>query len=181
MRSKVSLSIRYRRRSDLALLPTLALLTTACLSYLAWGQHEVAASGPQAPLAMSIGVREYYLTTGFYNGGNASTACVSGYHMASLWEILNPSHLEYNTTLGFTLADSGAGPTHYPGWVRTGFTSENSNTVGRANCDAWSTTAGYGTRADLPDTWDAGWEDMHVWNVETDLCTTGYRVWCVED
>jgi hypothetical protein len=180
MGRRISLRIHCRRRLNLAVLLMLALLTAAFLGYLAWGHEEIAASSPQIPMAASA-MREYYLTRGTYGGANASTACASGYHMASLWEILDPSNLKYNTTLGQTLSDSGSGPPTYGGWVRTGYSSDNGATAGQANCSNWSTTAGYGTYIWLPNTWDAGWEDMHVWAVNTTTCSNVARVWCVVD
>ena len=183
MNRKVSIRIHYRRRSDLVVLLSLVLLTAAFLGYLAWGQKEVAASGPQATLLVTTGMRQYYLTISHVAGANASTACASGYHMASLWEIVDPSNLLYNTTLGWTRADSGAGPTTFRGWVRTGYSAYSSNTAGRANCNAWTTSNSglYGTTAALPNTWDAGWQDLHVWNVQTYECDDTNYVWCVAD
>jgi hypothetical protein len=177
----MSLRIHYKRRSDLAVLLALALMTAAFLCYLAWGYEEVAASSPQAPRSASDGLREYYLTKGTYGGANASTACADGYHMASLWEIMDPSNLFYNTSLGFTWGDSGHGPSYYAGWVRTGYDNDNSGPTGQSNCNGWSTTTGGGTTANLPSTWDAGWQEMHVWNVVGLACNNVARVWCVED
>ena len=54
--------------------------------------------------------KAYYLTQTTHNGGQARSACAAGYHMASLWEILDTSNLRYNTELGFTQEDSGFGP-----------------------------------------------------------------------
>jgi hypothetical protein len=67
------------------------------------------------------GLRKYYLTQTTHTGGQSLSACAEGYHMASLWEILDPSNLSYDTSLGFTLADSGSGPPASSlGWIRTG-------------------------------------------------------------
>ena len=54
--------------------------------------------------------RSFYLTQTEHTGSQALTACAEDYHMASLWEILDPSNLRYNTELGYTRADSGSGP-----------------------------------------------------------------------
>ncbi len=103
--------------------------------------------------------------------------------MASLWEILDPSHLKYNTSLGQVTGDSGQGPPSWPfwGWVRTGYSSNNNTTPGHANCNAWSTTSGKGTYAGLTNNWTGGLQDVHVWNVDmaTWDCSTNFRVWCV--
>jgi hypothetical protein len=185
MSRRVRLKIRYKRQAGLVILLTLAVLVVALLGYLALGQREAAASARPAPLAAASGLRLYYLTTSGYNGANADTACASGYHMASLWEILDPSNLKYNTSLGQVTADSGQGPPLWPfwGWVRTGYSSDNSTTPGRANCNAWSTTSGKGTYAGLTDNWTGGLQDIHVWNVDTATwdCSAAFRVWCVAD
>ena len=181
MGRRLSLRIHCRRQSDLAVLLVLAVLTVAFLGYLAWGYEEVAASSMQAPLAAVIGAREYYLTTSTYGASSATTACESGYHMASLWEILDPTILRYNTTLGYTRADSGSGPPSYLGWARTGYSSNHDGSVGQANCTGWSDTVGNGTAVRLPQIWDTDTEDMHVWQVQLTSCTSVARVWCVAD
>ena len=176
-------------RGLLALL-ALALLMAAFLGYLAWGRGVVAASGPQAPLdhaqakplAQSSGMRGYYLTTSVYRGAGALTACAEGYHFASLWEIIDPSNLKYDTTLGKTRDDSGQGPPVYLGWVRTGYVSSVSSTAGTGNCNAWTSSGVYdqGTEARLPTDWTAG-QGIHVWEVFTNSCNNWVSVWCVED
>jgi hypothetical protein len=69
--------------------------------------------------------RKFYLTQDGYDGSQALSACAQGYHMASLWEILDPSNLSYDTSLGATVADSGSGPPNGSGWIRTGFIASN--------------------------------------------------------
>jgi len=175
----------------LVALLALALLMAAFLGYLAWGQRDAAASGPQIPLdhargrplASSAGMRQYYLTKNDYNGADADTACASGYHMASLWEILDPSNLKYDTDLGRTQADSGQGPPSYlGGWVRTGYYSSSSSTAGVGNCKAWtsSSSGDYGTTAYLPNDWTAG-QDIHIWEVYAPQCNLSGYVWCMAD
>jgi hypothetical protein len=167
----------------LVALLTLVLLTAAFLGYLAWGQEEAVASNPQAPLAASTGLRQYYITTSHHNGADADAACASGYHMASLWEILDTANLEYNTALGGTEADSGQGPpTCSHGWVRTGYYSDNSNTPGVGNCNGWTSSDGsdYGTVARLPCDWTQT-QDVHVWQAWTETCDWPSTVWCVAD
>jgi hypothetical protein len=168
-------------RGLLALL-ALVVIVAAVLGYLAWGQRKVSAA-PAAPAAFS-GMRKYYLTPSIFYGDEALTACAPGYHMASLWEILDPSNLAYNTELGFTQDDSGASlATHFGGgWVRTGWNSEKSAIAGRANCEVWTTTdSGYGTYVYIEHTWAGDYKDMHVWKVEAAACNFRNSVWCVED
>jgi hypothetical protein len=202
MSRRVRLRIRYDRRSGLVGLLALALLVAALLGYLVWNQHEVAASGPQAPLdrardrplASSAGLRGYYLTESTYNGadadgtdGNGAGVCAEGYHFASLWEILDPSNLKYDTDLGMVRDDSGQGPPTFPyfgGWVRTGYYNSTAATAGQGNCNAWNSSSGEhsGTTAYLPNDWTAG-QDIHVWAVDTATCDIAalIRVWCVAD
>jgi hypothetical protein len=194
MNRRVRLRIRYDRRSGLVALLVSAVLVAALLGYLAWGRDEVTASGPQAPMTASAGLRGYYLTQGTYNGadadgtdGNGAGVCAEGYHFASLWEILDPSILKYNTGLGMVRDDSGQGPPTLPfvgGWVRTGFGRSGSTTPGVGNCDGWdsSSDSDWGTLARLPSDWTAG-QDIHVWQVDTTTCNTAVlvRVWCVAD
>ncbi len=185
MNRKVRLRIHCDRRSDLMILLALPLLLVAGLGYLAWGQDEVAASALPAPLASSAGMRQYYLSTSNYTGGNAdgTDACAGGYHFASLWEILDPANLKYNTALGYVRADSGQGPPSYiEGWIRTGSTSSDDSTPGLGNCSAWGSSDGaqYGTTVRLPDDWDAA-TDIHAWDASTYSCAFPIRVWCVAD
>jgi hypothetical protein len=181
MGARVSLRIRYQRRSHLVLLLTLALVTAAFLGYLASGSAD--ASAPRVPLASSASIRQYYLTTSTHNGAGARTACAAGYHMASLWEILDTSNLKYNATLGVAGDDSGQGPpTVGGGWVRTGYYSSGSTTPGEGNCNAWSSSSAsdYGTGAWLEYDWTLP-QDVHVWHVGNKRCSAATSVWCVED
>ena len=103
--------------------------------------------------------------------------------MASLWEIFDPSALKYNTQLGHSNADSGQGPpSDDTGWVRTGYSSNTSDTPGQGNCSAWNITGSRssGSYAYLPKNWDGGY-DTYVWEVGTTACNQAPRVWCVSD
>jgi hypothetical protein len=114
-----------------------ALVLVAAMSLLTHSQPGAAISASTAP------VRGYYLTKNTITGNKVLTACASGYHLASIWEIVNTSDLRYNTTLGRTNANSGLGapsisytldrsvidgPT---GWIRTGGALD-------ANCKNWT-------------------------------------------
>jgi hypothetical protein len=176
----------------------LSLLAAAFVGYLAWGQGEVAASDPQAPfdhaqdrfLAASISMRRYYLTLGTYNGadadgnnGNGAGVCAEGYHFASLWEILDPSNLKYDTALGITRDDSGQGPPNGDaGWVRTGNGSSTDWPPGQGNCAAWTSNASdaWGSNAALSTEWGAGQDARWVTNF-TSCNSTFIHVWCVAD
>src|SRR5215469_6134090 len=127
-----------------------SIFTLALVMVAAWPTTQAATIKP-------FPVRQFYQTSGRFDGAHAPTACTAGYHMASLWEILDVSNLGYNTTLGLTADDSGSGPPSVSdGWIRTGFAAESSATnAGLANCNAWTENAGNsnGTFANLNNVW----------------------------
>ncbi len=173
-----------RGRVGLQLL-AVVLLLLALGGSVSWARE--GATPPQtttnAPLLQSGSGRHYYLTTSTHRGDTALTACASGYHMASLWEIMDLSNLAYETTIGYNYDDSGAGPpTSLYGWVRTGAISGASNTPGQGNCSVWTNGSGaqYGTRINLPWDWTAS-TNIGSWQVGASVCNTSLRVWCVED
>jgi hypothetical protein len=137
--------------------------------------------------------RQFYLSVLPYQANAARTACESGYHMASIWEIADPSALIYNPTLGRTGTDSGSGPPSqlsgfgysFParGWVRTGYSYSVSDIPGQANCGTWLSNNEFywGTSANLPSNWTGGEVDIGLWNIEVSTCDTSMRVWCIED
>jgi hypothetical protein len=89
-------------------------------------------------LCSARGERRYYLTKTGVTGDHALTACSSGYHMASLWEIRDTAVLTYDKELGFnSFADQGDGPPEgRTGWVRTGYVGNSTNQAS-ANCQGW--------------------------------------------
>lgn len=130
--------------------------------------------------------RAFYLTDTTSNGASALSACASGFHMASLWEIYDVSNLRYADEIAdaHTSADSGEGPPNVAGgWIRTGWNSSNSSQPGVDNCNAWSTTSGEGTAVQL----EFGWGFYSVansippWRSDTTECVVPRFVWCVED
>jgi hypothetical protein len=146
--------------------------------------------------------RKFYMTSSFPQGNAALTACVAGYHMASLQEILDPSNLEYAHELGniaHSLPDSGSGPPFSTlAFVRTGVSDPSTgNTVaGNANCNVWTSnsTNEFGTVIALKPTWTDAPSNVSPWDAITKECdnlsdatppagTTGARVhvWCVQD
>lgn len=185
------LVININLTRGLAALLAAGMVLAAFLGYLAWGQGTVAASTPQAA---STGMRQYYLTTDTHEGdepdgtdGNGAGVCADGYHFASMWEILDPSNLKYNTVLGYNQDDSGKGPpSHVQGWVRTGNVSSAADTVGTGNCNNWTSNdpndGSQGPQAELDSSWDTAWS-FPGWVVAHDMSGCGHpiRVWCVED
>jgi hypothetical protein len=159
-----------------------ALTVVALLAYLTLTGKSAAASETEAAQAASTGMRQFYLTTSTLQGNQALTACAPGYHMASLWEIADPSNLKYNTSLGAVWDDSGQGPPSFEsGWVRTGYQSNTGDTPGQANCALWTSSSGNGTAAMLHDDWTGGYQNMGVWTVYASSCSSYPHVWCIED
>jgi len=110
--------------------------------------------------------------------------------MASLWEIIDPSSLQYDTQLGFTAADSGErppnlifAPSFTVGWIRTGNQANAAGGPGAANCSAWTTnsTSADGSEVALPNSWLADSQTTTPWVNTTFSCNNPNRVWCVED
>lgn len=146
-------------------------------------------TGPQGPQGIqglqgpACALRKYYLTKVTFHGNAALTACATGYHMASLWEIFDTSNLQYNTSLGATMDDSGQGPpTEFFGWIRTGTFSGGNPKFGLVNCNLWTSSGGdAGTIVALDQDWSGSPIKITPWNLELVDCASGVMVWCVED
>ena len=142
-------------------------------------------SSLEAQVASSV-PRKFYVTPGFsYDGAQALSACAEGYHMASLWEIREPSNLRYDTNLGLTLSDTGFGPPTAFGWIRTGGSAVATAipVTGSANCNGWTSNSGghYGTGATLSNSWGAAAVRISPWQADSAPCSVGQHVWCVQD
>ncbi len=135
--------------------------------------------------ASGSGKRGFYLTDTNYEADQTLAACSSGYHMASLWEILDVSNLAYasNHPQAYSKADSGSGPpAFWYGWARTGWNSSAENTAGVANCNNWSQkNTGYGTIVRLVNDWETTPGEIFTWDAAAWQCTSVSPVWCVED
>jgi hypothetical protein len=137
-------------------------------------------------------MRRFYLTKAVVPGNQAITACARSFHMASRVELASPSLFAYDTTLGVTTDDSGAGPPSAAavydapgptGWVRTGGGSQYTDAAGApgsafTNCSAWSTGShdAFGTVAFLTDRFGSP-----LWDGGSRRCDQTFHVWCVED
>jgi hypothetical protein len=170
---------------SLAFVLVIILLFGIVISYMAWGHQEAVAAAPEISTS-SIGMRQYYLTKDLYSGQGALNACASGYHFASIWEILDTSNLQYDSVLGKYRTDDGFGPpSMLQGWVRTGWNAQATNYPGAANCNAWtsSSSSDYGTVVNLDYDWDSYRGTVGVWMVGTSACggLGENYVWCVED
>ena len=129
------------------------------------------------------GMRQFYLTEDTFDGKGAPNACAAGYHFASIWELADPSNLIYNTSLGFSLVDSGDGPPRVNGWVRTGGSARTSGNPGQVNCNAWQSRLNthYGTVVSPVEIWDGTNQDVGFWYAHKYDCELSRYVWCVED
>ncbi|AMY10657.1 hypothetical protein LuPra_03896 [Luteitalea pratensis] len=121
--------------------------------------------------------RRFYLTQeDTFDGATVLGACATGFHMASIFEVSEPSTLRYDTELGYRNVDSGSGPPiHRGGWIRTG----RDTTPGfPAHCTVWTNNspANVGTSAMLR------FESRLVpWESKLEFCNQAGRVWCVQD
>jgi hypothetical protein len=140
----------------------------------------------QAQIAGIEGPRAFYLTTTEHNGAQALTACAAGFHMASLWEIWDPSNLRYDTTRGFTMADAGSGPPGALGWVRTGRDAGTNFINVQNNCNAYTSSdpSHDGAQVELVSKFDS----MSIFTISPWVlggggfnCSFALKVWCVED
>lgn len=131
----------------------------------------------------------FYLTLTTAIGSSALTHCTAGFHMASLWELFDPSALDYDTTRGQTRADSGQGPPSGAsslGWVRTGYdaAANSAGGIGSNNCNAWTSgdAADDGVAVSLEENWtSAGTDIAPPWQFWQMACSIARRVWCVQD
>ena len=186
---------------DLLLFSCGGLLVIAIAALIVWNPLDVKAFSnpvPQektsklaAPQALSEhpgsdNMRLYYLTYMNPSGSNAtnSNVCVEGFHMASAWELLDPSNLQYyHFDQSHDPADAGYGPPAYvSGWVHTGFDFNTSETVGMANCGNWSLEGQgeAGTIMYLPGVWNDSY-DLGIWDAGSDYCSINNFVWCIQD
>jgi hypothetical protein len=129
--------------------------------------------------------RKFYLTTTTHDGLQAPTACTTGYHMASLWEIFDPTDLRYERTLGLNNDDSGSGPpANLSGWIRTGANAQTGAGPGDANCNAYTSNnnADHGTAVQLSEEWDSAANAVAPWDPFVERqCNIPFNVWCVQD
>jgi hypothetical protein len=192
MMVRIRFRIHYRHRQHLRIFLLSVVGLAVALVAIIQRMEDVSASSQRFTSGAIQGVRHYYLTDTLHTGDNVVNACAPGYHFASVWEIADPSSLKYDTTWGLTSPDSGSGPPvaidlfgvyHVLGWVRTGYTDTILDTPGQANCAGWTSSGSRasGTVANLPSSWDAGEQDIGVWNVGISACNYSLSVWCVQD
>ena len=171
----------YKLKNSLiaAAVLVISVVTLAALApVIGWGQ------GGAQNVPKHSGLRKFYLTQTEHNGSQALTACESGYHMASMYEVLDPSNLRYDTQLGFTNADSGIGPsTNVGGWIHTGAPEFANDVPGSGNCNAWKSGSDQddGTFVFLTFEWQENPVVVSPWRAATTVCSANMRVWCVQN
>jgi hypothetical protein len=135
--------------------------------------------------------KKYYLTVNGFTGGDAIKACDRRFHMASLFEIQDPSNLQYvnrSTPVYDSLVDDqGLGPpSNRMGWVRSGvyppsgfvydcpdyWDQHDPHTGTTLTLNAHSFYAAPDLPASHPNTW---------WSAALRPCSQPVLVWCVED
>ena len=133
----------------------------------------------------------YYLTKNSFDGGDAITACDSGFHMANISEIQNPSNLQYanrSTAVYDSLVDGQrlGPPSNHMGWVRSGVYPPSGSVF---VCeDFWDNRDDLsGTTLSLLNDWfeaeieqSASTPNMW-WQTAHTLLSQPEPVWCVED
>jgi hypothetical protein len=122
--------------------------------------------------------RRYYMSVSRTTGDGPLGLCRTGFHFASMWELINPSALAYDTWLGEVRDDSGTGPPGYDlAWARNGYQSNGSSI--RGNCGDWTNgTSGKGNALKL-DT--SSGDAQPIWKSEFRDCFDLFPAWCVED
>lgn len=156
------------------------LLVTPCMA-----QPNPEVEGRQSVAAKAKGKKKlkrgFYATFQNYGGSEVLEACAKGYHLASIWELVDVGTLEYHHGHpdAMTMDDAGSGPVaNWWGWVRTGRAASVVNAAGTANCSVWTSEANgeYGTIARLSVSGSIG-----PWEIQTWDCSASAPVWCVSD
>lgn len=155
------------------------LLLLASASFFTVNSHAGKLPSSTAPQ------RGYYLTKDNFDGSQPLSACAAGYHMASLWEIHEPSDLRYNESLGLTLGDGGP-PTQTSGWIRLGFPADQNYSCSIDLTNPWTSNSSLqkGATAFLAPPYYVLTEATVVdqtWGTLQQACDVARKVWCVQD
>lgn len=163
--------------SAIAMLLTVQGSAIAAVSLSSDQKPEMYATQPDSPQFITL-TKTYYLTRDLHRGNDVQDACADGYHFASVWELLDISHMSYDTELGNTREDSGYGPpVEEPGWMRTGHFPSS-----EANCVAWTSSkvGDRGLAASLHLDDSTPYVEP-VWRRAYYDCPDMAYVWCVSD
>jgi hypothetical protein len=158
----------------------------------------------EPPATVNAGVpaqrKMYYLTLTSFTAADAIMACDSGFHMASISEIQDPSSVQYapgrkptyDSTYKFVPFDQASDqfPDH-TGWVRAG-DGLSGVVQDQDNCDLWKSSSAQqsGTTMTRRSLWGENnghslyeESDPAAWwqSTQTASCSQPEPVWCVED
>jgi len=158
------------------------------------GGHAIAGNVCSDKLCSVSGARRFYLSqTAAANGGAASASCSAGFHIASIWEIHDPSALFYDVAHGATSLGSGQGvpaqasgslANDNVGWALTGIDDTTTlPNAGLINCHAYTTgsASARGTILRINGDLSAASPQVPPWTANTAGCNEPWKVWCVED
>jgi hypothetical protein len=157
-----------------------------CVGPEAVGRGSLSLEGDEGVTATGQGTRHVYATEYNFYPDEALAACGPGYHMASLWEILDTSNwvYDYDHPAAHVQDDSGRGPpSRWYGWIRTGYWSSGDTAPGTGNCLAWSSRSDneHGTLVRLSGTWETEPGEILTWDAYSIHCDSIAPVWCVKD
>lgn len=147
-------------------------------------------SSIQGDLSKVAKTRKFYLTNSSgSDGSQASSACASGFHMASLWEIFDPSNLVYDTSrglIGGVFGTEVGPPNFFIGWIREGGASvgsEPNTTPGQRDCVGYTSndSGQHGTVVGLSSDFGSSAGGVDPWASDSKTCDTKLQVWCVQN
>lgn len=127
------------------------------------------------------GPKKYFLTVDALPSTAAPAACGRGYHMASLFELVDLGTLAYDARRGQTSPDAGSGPpSGVGGWIRTGNLPSTDSGPGFGNCSAWTSAdpLEYGSVAELGLDWGGAALAVSPWVPDASPCDSTLPVWC---
>jgi hypothetical protein len=128
--------------------------------------------------------KRFFLTNDGVAVADIREACGKGFHVASLWEILDFATLRYDAKRGRPpQTGSGGPPAGIYGWVETGGDDSSSSTPGIGNCLGFtSSSVGHnGTVVQLPIDWTGSVSSVPPWQPGTSTCNVPRNVWCKQN
>ncbi|MDJ0789132.1 MAG: hypothetical protein QNK05_20180 [Myxococcota bacterium] len=120
------------------------------------------------------GARRYFLTTNEVVGEAAQAACGPGFRVARLWEIHDPSSLEYDFKRGLDIGKFQTASDAFLGWMYAG---------SDVHCGDWTGVGsfGQGRLGILVFDLSRPPDDLNHWSIGSSECDFPRAVWCVEE
>jgi hypothetical protein len=128
--------------------------------------------------------KRFFLTTDTFAVADIRDACGKGFHVASLWEILDFASLRYDAKRGRPpQTGSGGPPAGIYGWIETGGDDSASATAGLGNCLGFTSSSSMdnGTVVQLPLDWTSAVTAVSPWDPGTSTCNVPRNVWCKQN